>query len=605
MEQTKGFIIKARKVHGDMYDYSKVMYVKNTDKIIIICNTHGPFEQTPKGHLREYGCKLCANKRRQDNEFITKAKYNEFITKANEAHDNFYDYSKVEYINSQTKVIITCKLHGEFEQVPNSHLRGRGCPGCGSIKQGETKMSNTGEFVKKAKEVHDNFYDYSKVVYINAKTKVIITCKLHGEFEQVPNSHLRGKGGCPECKNEATSVRLSSTKPEFITKANEVHENFYDYSKVEYINSQTKVIISCKIHGDFEQHPNSHLQGSGCCKCAGRMITNQSEFITKANEVHENFYDYSKVEYINSSTKVIILCKLHRDFEQNPNSHLAGNGCPVCGRIKASKTKTFENDEFITKANEAHDNFYDYSKVEYINSQTKVIISCKIHGDFEQIPNSHLQGYGCNDCGRIKLTKAQLFTINDFITRANKIHNHKYDYSHVEYTGANNDVIIICKIHGEFNQRPSKHINCKQGCPICSNKTEQKLYDAVKPLYPRLITQFKQDWCKKTTYLPFDFCIPEHKIIIELDGAQHFIQVSNWNSPEETFENDLFKEKCANKNGYSVIRILQEDVFGDKYDWLSNLQTEIENIIKDDTIIPNNIYMCKNGEYDKFIIDLS
>jgi very-short-patch-repair endonuclease len=183
-----------------------------------------------------------------------------------------------------------------------------------------------------------------------------------------------------------------------------------------------------------------------------------------------------------------------------------------------------------------------------------------------------------------------------------KIHNHKYDYSQVEYTGANNDVIIICKTHGKFNQRPSKHINCKQACPICSNKTEQKLYDAVKPLYPTLITQFKQDWCKKTTYLPFDFCIPEHNIIIELDGAQHFIQVSNWKSPEETYENDLFKETCANENGYSVIRILQEDVFGDKYDWLSKLQTEIENIIKDDTII-HNIYMCDNDEYNNFITE--
>jgi very-short-patch-repair endonuclease len=658
MEQTKGFIIKAINVHGDMYDYSKVVYVKNTDKIIIICNTHGQFEQTPKGHLRGGGCKLCANLIRANKH---KQDINEFITKANEAHDNFYDYSKVEYINSHTRVIITCKLHGEFEQVPNSHLRGSGCPGCGSIKQGETKTSNTGEFVTKAKEVHDNFYDYSKVVYINSITKVIIICKLHGDFEQTPNSHLCSKG-CPECKNEAISVRLSSTKPEFITRANEVHDNFYDYSKVEYINSQTKVIITCKLHGDFEQVPNSHLRGSGCCKCvgrmitnqtefitnanevhdnlydyskveyinsqtnviitckihgdfeqtpaghsrgsgcckcAGRMITNQMEFITKANEVHDNFYDYSKVEYINSSTKVIILCKLHGDFEQTPNSHAQGSGCPDCGSIKRGKTKTFTYDDFITRANEVHDNLYDYSNVAYINSMTKVIITCKLHGDFEQIPNSHLQGRGCNDCGSIKRSELQLYTINDFIARANETHNHKYDYSHVEYTGANNDVIIICKIHGKFNQKPSKHINCKQGCPICSNKTEQKLYDAVKPLYPTLIAQFKQDWCKKITYLPFDFCIPEHNIIIELDGAQHFIQVSNWNSPEETFENDLFKEKCANENGYSIIRILQEDVLNDTYDWFNELCITICEMQNVSTI--KNIYLGKNNEYGKFI----
>jgi very-short-patch-repair endonuclease len=146
------------------------------------------------------------------------------------------------------------------------------------------------------------------------------------------------------------------------------------------------------------------------------------------------------------------------------------------------------------------------------------------------------------------------------------------------------------------------HIVNGRWCPYCKNKTEQKLYDAVKPLYPTLINQFKQEWCKNITYLPFDLCIPNHNIIIELDGAQHFRQVSNWTSPEDTFKNDLFKEKCANDNGYSVIRILQEDVFGDKYDWLSNLQTEIENIIKDDTII-HNIYMCENGEYDNFILE--
>jgi len=139
-------------------------------------------------------------------------------------------------------------------------------------------------------------------------------------------------------------------------------------------------------------------------------------------------------------------------------------------------------------------------------------------------------------------------------------------------------------------------------CPKCKNKTELKLYEAVKLHYPTLIHQFKQEWCKNINCLPFDFCIPEHNIIIELDGRQHFIQVSNWTSPEETNKNDLFKEKCANEQGYSVIRIIQEDVFGDKYDWLSKLQTEIENIINDNTII-HNIYMCENGEYDNFMIE--
>ena len=135
-------------------------------------------------------------------------------------------------------------------------------------------------------------------------------------------------------------------------------------------------------------------------------------------------------------------------------------------------------------------------------------------------------------------------------------------------------------------------------CPFCINKTEAKLYEIMKQLYLSLITQFKQEWCKKILHLPYDFCIPEYKIIIELDGAQHFRQVSNWSSPEEQFENDKYKEECANQNGYSVIRLLQEDVFYDTYDWVKELTEAIEEIKSSEGI--TNIYLCKNGEYDNY-----
>ena len=133
-------------------------------------------------------------------------------------------------------------------------------------------------------------------------------------------------------------------------------------------------------------------------------------------------------------------------------------------------------------------------------------------------------------------------------------------------------------------------------CPFCVNKTEAKLYEQLLPLYPTLVTQFKQDWCKKTKHLPFDFCIPEHKIIIELDGPQHFRQISNWSSPEEQFENDKYKEKYANDNGYSIIRLTQEDVFYDTYDWVKDLCDTIEELkLCNETA---NVYLCKNDEYN-------
>jgi very-short-patch-repair endonuclease len=136
------------------------------------------------------------------------------------------------------------------------------------------------------------------------------------------------------------------------------------------------------------------------------------------------------------------------------------------------------------------------------------------------------------------------------------------------------------------------------GCRKCVNKTEAKLYEKIITIYPSLQTQFKQEWCKRIKHLPYDFCIPEYKIIIELDGVQHFTQIMNWSSPEEQFENDKFKEECANQNGYSVIRLLQEDVFYDTYDWVKELCDEIEEVKSSEVI--TNVYLCKNGEYEQF-----
>ena len=144
------------------------------------------------------------------------------------------------------------------------------------------------------------------------------------------------------------------------------------------------------------------------------------------------------------------------------------------------------------------------------------------------------------------------------------------------------------------------HVSNGKWCPFCVNKTETKLYEIMKQLFPSLLTQFKEDWCKKIQYLPFDFCIPELKIIIELDGAQHFRQVSNWSSPEEQLDNDLYKEKCANDNGYSIIRLLQEDVVNDTNNWLIKLQNSIQSIIDDPDVI-HNIYISSNNEYDNYL----
>jgi len=271
----------------------------------------------------------------------------------------------------------------------------------------------TKEFIQKAKLKHGNKYDYSLVDYINNKIKIKIICPKHGIFEQTPNNHLNGTL-CYKC------VNIVKTTKEFIQKAKLKHDNKYDYSLVKYKDSKTKVKIICLEHGTFEQTPNNHLNGKNCLICAGHEKLTTKEFIQKAKLKHGNKYDYSLVDYINSQTKVEIICLEHGIFKQLPNSHLNGIGCPTCGGTKKLTTK-----EFIQKAKLKHDNKYDYSLVDYINSQTKVKIICLEHGIFEQTPNSHLNGVGCPIC---KSSKGEQQIIN-YLKRNNIKYIKEYKFN--------------------------------------------------------------------------------------------------------------------------------------------------------------------------------
>ena len=185
----------------------------------------------------------------------------EFIKEATDKHEGKYDYSKVEYVNSATKVCIICNEHGEFWQKASHHLSGHGCPKCGVKNRNEKNTLTKEEFVNNARKVHGDKYDYSKVEYVNNRTKVCIKCSEHGEFWQKPSNHLSGNA-CPKCSNVYVP-----TKEEWVEKARRVHGDKYDYSKVDYVNAMIKVCIICHEHGEFCQIPNSHLNGSGCPKC--------------------------------------------------------------------------------------------------------------------------------------------------------------------------------------------------------------------------------------------------------------------------------------------------------------------------------------------------
>ena len=319
------FILKVKNIHGDKVDTSKVEYVDSKTKVCLICPKHGEYWQTPAACVRGNKCPKCSNETRgpkRENRMTTE----KFIEKANEIHKGKYDYSKVSYVDANTKVCIICPEHGEFWQMPYAHLNGQGCPKCVG------KMMSQDEIIEKFNEVHSHKYDYSKVKFTKIKEKVCIICPEHGEFWQRPDSHLKGSG-CPKCKNTKIRNALMLSKKEFVNKANYIHHNKYDYSKVNYVNNFTKVCIICPEHGEFWQLPTNHLRGKGCSQCNGGINYDTETFIQKANIIHNNKYDYSQTRYVNSHCKVTIICKEHGIFEQRASAHLLGQGCPKCGNI--------------------------------------------------------------------------------------------------------------------------------------------------------------------------------------------------------------------------------------------------------------------------------
>ena len=272
----------------------------------------------------------------------------EFIEEATKIHNNKYDYSKSIYTGAKTKVTIICPIHGEFGQTAGTHADGAGCKKCSDKANGNKRKLNTESFISKATVVHGNTYNYSKVNYVDNRTKVIIICSIHGAFEQIPNSHLDRCNGCRHCGYSNMKTAQTDTIETFITKVTKTHNNKYDYSKVKYINTKTKVTIICPIHGEFEQTPNGHNNGKGCQQCGYQLNTTaltQLGFITKCKEVHNNKYDYSKVKYSNAKNNITIICPIHGEFEQRPDHHINGNACPSCsftGGVSKAETTLYE-----------------------------------------------------------------------------------------------------------------------------------------------------------------------------------------------------------------------------------------------------------------------
>lgn len=354
----ENFIIKSQNIFGDIYDYSKVPNnFKQTDTLEFICPKHGSFFKRANNHLyKKQGCPLCALESRS----VPSCSTEKFIKKLKANYNNSkYSFEKTEYKGIDNDIVITCKEHGDFIVKARYALhKKKGCPEC------LNRIDSLEKFIKKAKEIHGEKYDYSHVNFTKSTDKVEIICPKHGSFYVAPVTHILAKSGCTKCGHGTL------TKEEFIANAKEKFGNFYDYSHVNFKKNSDKVEIICPKHGKFIQRVDYHLKSikKPCPECR-KIITEKDDFIKHANLIHNLKYNYDEVNFKNMMTPVKVICPIHGPFYPIPNNHInKHSGCPKCATsyninenevkdyIKSLGFSIIENDRHTLKENNS---FYE------------------------------------------------------------------------------------------------------------------------------------------------------------------------------------------------------------------------------------------------------
>lgn len=411
---------------------------------------------------------------------------------------------------------------------------------------------NKENYLKKLFEAKPHFktnFDYSQVPEeFQSTEKIPVTCHKHGLFLVKAYKHLHYKN-CPGCwKDELKAGVVRLPQEVFVERARKKFGDVFDYSKVNYLGLNVPVVIGCPVHGFFKTNPKYHIDSkTGCNKCSrdSDNSVRKNEALEKAKTVHGDIYDYSRVDFLNQNRKVELVCKKHGSFWQTLAAHIEGHGCLTCSFLKQTKTK----DLFVEESRKTHGDKYVYDKVEYINDNVKVLIGCKVHGYFEQRPSSHKSGCGCGKC---HIEKTRLGK-DEFIKKSRLVHGDTYDYSKVNYLGNKKKVEIVCKKHGSFWQKPNTHISTKNGCHLCSESKGEREISLILKKYK---IEHTREYRIKPHLYRYDFLLDKLNILIEFNGKQHYSAVSVFGGEEEfekTKRRDLEKALIAKVSGYELL----------------------------------------------------
>ena len=434
-----------------------------------------------------------------------------------------YDYSKVEYKGVTTKIILHCIEHGKFEITPQGLFRGGGCPTCTKRDRRLKSTKSNDTFIKQVQEVSPQYdyskvgvrktqekyieevsklhpeYDFSNTIYQGSTAKLIVECLKHGEFEIDSSTLLRG-GKCSQCNWEKARGRFRKNLDTFLEEVKLLHPT-YDFSKVEYTNSYTKVEVICSVHGSFYSTPTSLLKGCGCNICgkikAGlKNEMGKEEYLErvykKLKEVNPTLKVYEDT-FINKQSKITIECETHGVMEIEAMA-LERNklGCPKCGTGNMVKTNTTTFEELEQKAFNKFGKTIKLYKNTYVNFTTKMTCECHIHGKFKVEPTLLINKskVGCPKCARLEGGKKRGVPYETFLKKANKKFKGKFTYLEDTYKGSTSKMITVCPQHGTFEIIPSYHIRRMYGCKKCAIENSPSYKPTYKPYYDKPTTLY-------------------------------------------------------------------------------------------------------------------
>ena len=544
------------------------------------------------------------------------------------------------YRSTKTKYWFDCdKCSHSFEKNLCNIQKDSWCPYCTNQKLCDD--INCLQCNKNSFASHDKAYCWSKKngditprqVFKSANKKYWLNCdKCSHAFDMQLNNVTTGYW-CPYCCEPSQKLCEDMSCTQCMTNSFESNCRSNCWSKkngditprqVFKSGSIIKYWFDCeKCSHSFDVVLGSVTNGTWCPYCTNQVLCDDVNFIQckeKSFTSHEKSQYWScKNENItprnvfkSSGNKYWFDCiKCNHLFYQSLDRISRGRWCMYCSNTKLCNDINcrycFEN------SFESHEKSKNWSKKNgdivprqvFKSANTKYWFECdKCNHSFDMKLNAVTNGGWCSYCSVPPKKLCENMNCDTCFAKSFASHAKSKYWSkqngevlprHV-FKSSGNKYWFDCDNCGHSFNVTLNAITSGRWCSQCKYKTERKIYETLLPLYPTIVKQFKQDWCKNINHLPFDFCLPEDNIIIELDGAQHFKQVSNWQPPEKTVETDKYKEQCANNNNYSVIRILQEDVLFDKYDWIQLLCNTIENIKHGDDIV--NIYLCKKNEYD-------